>query len=131
MDDGAAIAHRRFNGARVANVAFNKQIRGIVCDPHQIFEVAGVRQLVIVDDGIVFPRGEDVADEVGPDKAGPPGHQNFQRGNLGAAVRSFRCETLLAPVSATRLLARNRDSNVPASVHQPSRISYVRFPSAM
>lgn len=29
--------------------------------------------------------------------------------------------TLLAPLSATKFVARNRDSMVPASVHQPSR----------
>ena len=37
--------------------------------------------------------------------------------------RSSSLEILLAPVSATRLLARKSDSKVPASVHQPSRIS--------
>ena len=36
-------------------------------------------------------------------------------------VRGIPTVILLAPVSATRLLARRRESNVPASVHQPSR----------
>ena len=34
----------------------------------------------------------------------------------------FRDQRRLAPVLATRLFALSRDSNVPASVHQPSRI---------
>lgn len=39
--------------------------------------------------------------------------------------------TLLAPVSATSLLARSSDSIVPASVHQPSSIEKVIVPSSI
>src|SRR6266436_3198726 len=36
---------------------------------------------------------------------------------------------LFAPDSATMFVARSNDSNVPASVHQPSRLLCVRVPS--
>lgn len=35
---------------------------------------------------------------------------------------ALRLGILLAPVVATRFVARNNESNVPASVHHPSRI---------
>ncbi len=38
---------------------------------------------------------------------------------------------LLAPPRATKRLARASESKVPASVHQPLRISYVMSPAAM
>ena len=41
-------------------------------------------------------------------------------------IREYRTNySLLAPVWVTRLAAFMRDSNVPASVHQPSRTSHV------
>ena len=40
-----------------------------------------------------------------------------------APLDSVNPSDILAPVFATRALARRSDSNVPASVHQPSRIS--------
>ena len=46
---------------------------------------------------------------------------------LELAHRSIR----LAPASRTRLAARNSDSNVPASVHQPASTSLVMLPRSM
>src|ERR1700676_3687700 len=91
----------------------------------QIREVSSVRQFIVVDDLVSFVQGEDMPDEIGTDKSGAAGNKDFHRpfsfGATNCASRS--CDNLFAPVSATRLLARSRDSNVPASVHQPSSTS--------
>ena len=45
----------------------------------QVFEVAGVGQLVQVDDLILAPvfRAKQATDEIGPDKSGPAGDEDF------------------------------------------------------
>ena len=48
---------------------------------------------------------------------------------IAAALKAQMRSILLAPPSATYLFARKRLSNVPASVHQPSRISWVSEPA--
>ena len=40
MDDGAAITHRRFDPSGIANISFDEQVRRIVGDAGQIFQVA-------------------------------------------------------------------------------------------
>ncbi len=91
----------------------------------QIRQISGVCQFVEVDDLVILVEGEDVPDEIGADKSGAAGNKDFHRpvsfGATNCGSRSWG--TLFAPVSATRLLARSRDSNVPASVHQPSSTS--------
>src|SRR6516225_5340025 len=87
-----------------------------------------------------------MADEVRTYKPGSTGNKNFQMpspysedGELSKGrtdINCFEClggeprpGTLLAPVFATKFVALSRDSNVPASVHQPSRILCVSVPS--
>src|ERR1700680_2176101 len=91
----------------------------------QIRQVSGVRQFVVVDDLVSLVEGEDVPDEIGTDKSGAAGNKDFHRPISFGATRcgSRLWDILFAPVSATSLLARSRDSNVPASVHQPSSLS--------
>ena len=66
-----------------------------------------------------------MTNEIRADEPGATGDEKFHcDGSVRASA--FAAEWLLslfAPVLATRLFARSRDSNVPASVHQPSRIS--------
>src|SRR5216683_579074 len=97
----------------------------MICNRFQIREVSGVRQFVVVDDLVSLVEGEDVADEIGTDKSGAAGYKDFHRPvSFGATSCDSRSwDILFAPVSATRVLARSSDSNVPASVHQPSRTS--------
>src|ERR1700739_2307024 len=49
--------------------------------------------------------------------AGPDGHSELRKCRAGMP----RPGTLFAPDSETIFVARSRDSNVPASVHHPSR----------
>src|SRR5215469_2448836 len=91
----------------------------------EIGEISGVGQLVKVDDLIALLQRENVPDEVRPDEARAARYEDFHRlfSLEPTSCGSRSGDTLLAPVSATRLFARSRDSNVPASVHQPSSLS--------
>src|SRR5277367_642249 len=68
MDDGIAAGHGGFDAVRVANVALNEGIAGVLGDGHEIGQVASVGELVVVDDSVGLPRRQDQANEVGADK---------------------------------------------------------------
>src|SRR5215472_9222134 len=125
VHDDAAPAHRRLCSEGVANVALNELIFRILCDCIEIFQISGVSQLVVVDDGIILAETERVANEIRADETCATRNENSHRVTSSRTGPPWRRPdlVLLAPVSATRLLARSSDSNVPASVHQPSRIS--------
>src|SRR6266566_8154588 len=87
--------------------------------------------LVVADDlhqetAIVRVHGEhlqdDAVDHMGTCDARP--RPTGRRTGSSSGRHVVGPSTLLAPVSATRLPARCSDSIVPASVHQPSRISH-------
>src|SRR5580700_6128492 len=125
MDYGIAIAHRSFGCGRIADVAATKTIVRIIRDRIEISQIARIGQLVVVNDGIGLAESESMTNEI---RADEPGTACDEEPHLDGSVcaKAFAVERLLslfAPVSATRLFARSKDSNVPASVHQPSRIS--------
>src|SRR5271169_6283515 len=130
MNDGLAAGHGRFDGGRIADIALDEGVLGTVRDGIQVCEVSGVGQFVVIDDRIAFGETQDVSDEIGADEARTAGDKDFHRATSWrpAPVERF---ILFAPVSATRVLARSRDSKVPASVHQPSRISKESLSSSM
>src|SRR5580700_6938130 len=104
---------------RITNIALNEAIAGILCDGFQVRQVPGVGEFVVVHDGVFLTRCQHHANKIRADEACTTGNEDF---HARTSVRSPRV-ILLAPVSATRLLARNKDSNWPASVHQPSKTS--------
>src|SRR5213078_1693727 len=93
--------------------------------------------LVVADDlhqetAIVRVHGEQLQDDA-VDHAGTCGARLRPAGRGTPSASGGRVvgpSSLLAPVSATRLPARCSDSIVPASVHQPSRISHASSPCA-
>src|SRR5258708_30132687 len=91
----------------------------------KVCQIAGVAQLIVVDDRAILSGSQHIANEIRAYEPRSTGDKNLHRAASRFSTRSAgsSLEILLAPVSATRLLARNSDSNVPASVHQPSRIS--------
>src|SRR6266446_2540521 len=94
-------------------------------------------RLVVPDDlhqetAIVRVHGEQLQDDA-VDHAGTCDARLRPAGRRTPSASGGRVagpSTLLAPVSATRLPARCSDSIVPASVHQPSRISHMSSPCA-
>ena len=90
----------------------------------QVGKISRVGQLVEIDDAMIFAERKHMADEIRTDKARPTGDEYFHEAD-SRRVPTLRCgpDGLFAPVSATKLFARSKDSNVPASVHHPSRTS--------
>ncbi len=75
VDDGVGVTHRLFNLGGVADVALNEAVAGVVLDVAQVVEVAGVGELVEVDD-IVVVMAQEPAHEVGADEAGAAGDED-------------------------------------------------------
>src|SRR5580704_8488419 len=119
MHDGVASGHRILDRIRITNIALNEGIAGILCDGFQVRQVPGVGEFVVVHDGVFLARRQYHTNEIRADETCAAGNKDF---HARTSVRSPRV-ILLAPVSATKLLARNKDSNWPASVHQPSKTS--------
>jgi hypothetical protein len=94
-----ATLHDFAHGSRVGDVAANELAARIVAYQAQVFEVAGVSELVEDDDASVRLLAEQHLDEVAADEAGATGDQDpghaitFCRGSRGAAaapaVRGF------------------------------------------
>src|SRR5271156_6445259 len=122
MNDGLATGHGRFDGGRIANIALDKGVLRTIRDGIKVREISSVSQFVVVDDGMVLGEAQDVSDEIRADEARSSSYKNLHR---AASLRAAPDERfiLFAPDSATSILARSNDSNVPASVHQPSRTS--------
>src|SRR5882672_11554229 len=133
MDDGVAALHGRLDRRAAADIAFDEGVFRIFRNVLEIRQVPRVGQFIVINYIVIIPQRKSVADEIRSDEPGPASDQNFHRATPAAkfARVSVPPGILLAPVSATRLLARSSDSNVPASVHQPSRISYVSFCSSI
>src|SRR6266481_641163 len=113
------------------------------------FRIARIRQFVEIHNLHITLGREQVPNKIRPDKARTTGHKNLHAvspfcSNLSvmsmidawfySPSRACRGGTprpgiLFAPDSATMFVARSNESNVPASVHQPSRLLCVRVPS--
>src|SRR6266404_2045845 len=127
----------------IADVAANKVVTRIGGQVAEALRVSGVGQLVEIDDVNIATSAQNVSNEIRADESCPARHQEFQSNSPSAGLETRPSEhcteggysqlrecrgglprpgTLLAPVSETKLVARCRDSNVPASVHQPSRM---------
>src|SRR5439155_12096894 len=126
----------------VADVAVNEPVPGMVFETGQVLQVAGVRQLVQVEDVVAGVVAQDVAYEVGADEPGPSRDQKTHDGSpfsgcrgMGAFKIGYCVSTALAAsfcaLCATRLLASRSDSKVPASVHHPERMSNCISPARM
>ena len=124
MDNRVAATHGHFERLGITDVAFCKCVIGMACDRIEIGEVSGIGQVVVIDDGMASASSKDMANEVGADESRATGNQDFHEAPFRAATaRQVSSLSLLAPVSATRLLASRSDLKVPASVHHPSRDS--------
>src|SRR6266478_574324 len=127
----------------IANVAANKVVTRVRGQVAQALRVSGVGQLVEIDDVYIATSAQNVSNKIRADESCPACHQEFQSNSPSDGHRNTfertrtegrhselrecrgglpRPGILLAPVSETMLVARCRDSNVPASVHQPSRM---------
>src|SRR5205807_7657943 len=119
-----ASAHGRLDGGGIADIAPDKCVVRILSNLCQIGQIPCISQLVVINELVILALCQNVADEIGADKSRPARNQNFHRSTRSVASCSSPVrDGLLAPVSATRVLARSRESKVPASVHQPSRTS--------
>src|SRR5205823_3658923 len=116
----------------IADVSFEKAVVRTGLYRLQVREITSVGELVVVDDFAVLNILQYMSNEIRSNESGPTCHQYPHRATSLARISAARSPVgiLFAPVSATRLFARSKDSNVPASVHQPSSISYVRVPSS-
>src|SRR5262249_16644316 len=115
-----------FHQRRVADIAVDEAIAGLIFNRRQVFQVARVRELIEIDDGVIRLRDQQ-AHERRADKSGATRYQD-----LHASAATSPLETVFfASVCATRFAARSSESNVPASVHQPSRYENVIEPSRM
>ena len=78
MHDSVArvLLHRRQDRISVADVPADEMIRGMVPDAVKVLQVAGVRELVEIHEPDPGVRLEKMADEIAPDEAGPPRHEN-------------------------------------------------------
>src|SRR5580700_957321 len=132
VDHSLAAGHDRFNRKGITDIPFDKSISGIVREGIEVSDIASVSKLVVINDRILVRESEDKSDEIGADESCATRHQEFHEATFprAGAVEENSLDILFAPVLATRVLARNKDSKVPASVHQPSRISYVSLPSS-
>ncbi len=129
--------------ATVGDVAANEAIAPIIHDIREALGIAGVRQLIEIDNFNLAAGVQKKPHEIGADKPRSTCNENFQslpsffeieiassiRGAMPPYLESSegrggfpRPGNLLVPVSAARFVTRSRDSNVPASDHQPSRI---------
>src|SRR5258708_14705545 len=108
--------------------------------------IARIRQFVEIHNLHITLGREQVPNKIRPDKARTTRYKNLHAVSPFWSVMSIitatfyspsrpcrggapRPGSLFAPHSATMLVARSNDSNVPASVHQPSRSLWVRVPS--
>src|SRR5947207_1517821 len=77
IDDGArtVLRKQRVDLRAVADVAANEYVPHIAAQPREATEIAGVSELVQVDDGL--PRAlQPIEHEVGADKSGTAGDKN-------------------------------------------------------
>ena len=75
IDDGLAAVHGREDGGLVGDVALNKRMPGGV-EVFEVVEVAGIGELVEIDDVQLGVGGEHVAHEVGADESRAAGDDN-------------------------------------------------------
>jgi hypothetical protein len=71
MDDGLAAGHGCCDSGRITNITLDESVVRIARDGIQVCEVTGVGQFVVVDDGIVLGKAQDVSDEIRSDETGP------------------------------------------------------------
>ena len=112
--------HRPLDVGLRGDVAFEEQVPGVPLQVLEVGGIAGVGELVEDGDPPVGVGGESVVDVVGADESGPPGDED-------ARHRIFAVSFSII-FSRTSWLARYSDSKVPASVHQPSRMSCCSSP---
>jgi hypothetical protein len=79
MNDGLAADHGSFEGGRIADITLDESVVRIARDGIQVCEVTGVGQVVVVNDGLVRGRVQEMSDEIRSDEAGAPGDENFHR----------------------------------------------------
>ncbi len=88
VDDGArlVLGQQAVDQRAVADVALHEDVVRIALERRQGLEVAGIGQLVEVDDGLVALR-EPVENEIGADEAGAPGYQDHGGPSLLSNVK--------------------------------------------
>ena len=124
-DVGAAFHGQRHVLAR-GHVAAEETITRVPLEVLQVVRVAGVGQLVEDGDLPLGVTGEGVMGVMGSDEARAARDQHARHG-----LHPRRAVRVSIFFSRTSWLARNNDSNVPASVHQPSSTSCCRSPRLM
>ena len=80
VQDGSGLVLRQQAGDQlgITNVALHKDMPRVAVQRCQRFKVAGIGQLVEVDDGLVG-LGQPVEDEVGTNEAGSAGDENSHK----------------------------------------------------
>src|SRR5207249_1544864 len=89
----------------------------------QIAQVAGVSELIHGDDPIARMVLQEILREVGADKARCAGDEQLHALAVACVFCAAAGRCVARARSRTSMLARHSDSKVPASVHQPSRMS--------
>src|SRR5258707_15622911 len=120
-----------FGNFRIANVHAEELHAADLQNSFKVFQVSRVSKLVKDHQLIGWVIAQHSVNKIRAYESRSSGHQDLHS-------RSAPLEANAAPSvdaafslnSRTRLLARQSDSNVPASVHQPSSVSWVMVPSA-
>jgi hypothetical protein len=75
VNDGARLMLRKElrNEYGITDITTSKGMAGVPLDGGEVLEIAGVGELVEVDDGVVL-KGDPVEDEVGTDESGTAGN---------------------------------------------------------
>src|SRR2546422_282462 len=110
MYHGVAAAHSLPDRHRITDVAFREPIVGDGPDRFQVGQISCVGELVKIHYAVSLAKRKHVADEVRADKAGSAGDQYVHRANSWkeySPAQHAQRVILLAPASATRLLARS------------------------
>ena len=55
MNYGVATAHGRFERRRITDITSHKRVIGMLGDRLEIREIPGIRQFVIINDGVSLP----------------------------------------------------------------------------
>ncbi len=115
---GSCDAIGNFRGTHVQREEFKARVRQ--CGA-QILQVAGVGKFIDDDNRVVGVFAQPVMHEIRADESRAACNRNAHGYRVPPAT--LASSVAFAAFSRTKLLALHSDSNVPASVHQPSRIS--------
>src|SRR6266571_5149923 len=119
--NGGIAASDRINNRRVTYIHADKAAAGVAQSLRQVAQIPGVGELIQNHNLITWMSAQNVMNEVGSYESGTACNENLHDCNSTFATNA--ASALLKAFSRTKLPARHKDSKVPASVHQPSRMS--------